>query len=132
LGLGCSSGGKLIAQNLARAAVQSLATALKQILIGRILDQRVFKAVFGFRRKARAPRVCRPRPAVPAPLAVLRPPFWQRRAQAGRRSRVRLRQRSVRPRAPIRAGPTERSMIAAASAGLPECRLARRAPEGAA
>jgi len=42
LRLGCSSGGKLIAQNLTRAAVQSLATALKQVPISRILNERVF------------------------------------------------------------------------------------------
>src|SRR6185312_13921901 len=52
LRLGCSSGGKLIAQNLTRAAVQSLATALKQVLISRLLNERMLKAVFGFRRKA--------------------------------------------------------------------------------
>src|ERR1700756_1690675 len=52
LRLGCSGGGKLIAQDLTRAAVQSLATALKQVLIGRILNERMLKAVFGFRRKA--------------------------------------------------------------------------------
>src|SRR5262249_11161061 len=52
LRLGRSRGGKLIAQNLTRAAVQSLATALKQVLISRILNERMLKAVFGFRRKA--------------------------------------------------------------------------------
>src|SRR5262245_47222686 len=52
LRLSCSSGGKLITQNLTRAVVQSLATALKQILISRILNKRVLEAVFGFRRKA--------------------------------------------------------------------------------
>src|ERR1700751_2073383 len=52
LRLGCSSGGKLISQNLTRAAVQSLATALKQVLISRILNERMLKAVFGFGRKA--------------------------------------------------------------------------------
>src|SRR5262249_45576256 len=52
LRLGCSDGGKLIAQNFTRAAVQSLATALEEILVSRILNERVLKAVFGFRRKA--------------------------------------------------------------------------------
>jgi len=52
LRLGCSGAGKLIAQNLTRAAVQGLATALKQVLVGSVLNERVFKAVFGFRRKA--------------------------------------------------------------------------------
>src|SRR5262249_28082289 len=52
LRLGCSSGWKLIAENFARTAMQRLATALEQVLIGRILDQRVFKAVVGFRWKA--------------------------------------------------------------------------------
>src|SRR5438477_5030703 len=52
LRLGCSGGGKLIAQNLTRAAVQSLATALEQVFISRILNERMLKAVFGFRRKA--------------------------------------------------------------------------------
>src|SRR5215470_8098512 len=52
LRLGSSSGGKLIAQNLARAAVQSLATAPKQVLVGSVLNERMFEAVFGFRRKA--------------------------------------------------------------------------------
>ena len=52
LRLGCSGGGKLIAQDLTRAAVQSLSTALKQVLISRILNERMLKAVFGFRRKA--------------------------------------------------------------------------------
>src|SRR5215471_17437528 len=51
LRLGCSSAGKLIAQNLARPAVQSLPTALKQVLISRILNERMLKAVFGFRRE---------------------------------------------------------------------------------
>jgi hypothetical protein len=40
LRLGCSGGGKLIAQNFTRAAVQRLATALQQILISRILNER--------------------------------------------------------------------------------------------
>ena len=52
LRLGCSSGGKLIAENLACAAVQSLATALEQVLMSRILNERMLKAVFGFWRKA--------------------------------------------------------------------------------
>ena len=50
LRLGCNGGGKLIAQNLTRAAVQSLATALQQVLISRILNERMLEAVFGFRR----------------------------------------------------------------------------------
>ena len=129
LRLGCSSGGKLIAQNLTRAAVQSLATALKQVLISRILNERMLKAVFGFRRKALHQEYVGLSQPFQRRSAVLRPPFWQRRGRAGRRSRVRLRQRSVPPHAPVRAGPTARSMIAAASAGLPECRLAHRAPD---
>ena len=48
---GCSVVGKLIAQNLSRAAMQSPATALQQVLISRILSERMFKAVFGFRRE---------------------------------------------------------------------------------
>ena len=52
LRLGYSSGGKLIAQSFSRAAVQSLAATLKQVLISRILNERMFKAVVGFRRKA--------------------------------------------------------------------------------
>ena len=52
LRLGCSSGGKLIAENLTCAAVQSLATALEQVLMSRILNERMLKAVFGFWRKA--------------------------------------------------------------------------------
>src|SRR5262249_16721393 len=52
LRLGCSGGGKLIAQNFTCAAVQSLAAAPKQVLISRILNERMLKAVFGFRRKA--------------------------------------------------------------------------------
>src|SRR5215467_10259759 len=51
LRLGRSGGDKLIAQNLTRAAVQCLATALKQVLISRILNERMLKAVFGFRRE---------------------------------------------------------------------------------
>ena len=39
LWLGRSSGGKLIAQNLSRAAMQSLAAALKQVFISRILNE---------------------------------------------------------------------------------------------
>src|SRR3974390_3152540 len=49
---GCSDGGKLIAQNFTRAAVQGLATALEQALISRILDERMLEAVFGFWWKA--------------------------------------------------------------------------------
>ena len=45
LRLGCSGGGKLIAQNFTRAAVQSLAAALKQVLVGSVLNERVFKAI---------------------------------------------------------------------------------------
>jgi len=39
---GCSSSGKLIAENLACAAVQSLATALEQVLMSRILPAAPF------------------------------------------------------------------------------------------
>ena len=42
---GCSGVGKLIAQNLSRTAVQSLPTALKQILVGRVLNERVLEAI---------------------------------------------------------------------------------------
>src|SRR5215813_14865133 len=52
LRLGCSGGGKLIAQNFTGAAVQILPAALKQVLISCILNERMLKAVFGFRRKA--------------------------------------------------------------------------------
>jgi hypothetical protein len=45
LRLGCSSGGKLIAQNLTRAAVQGLAAAPEQVLVGSVLNERVFKAI---------------------------------------------------------------------------------------
>ena len=45
LRLGGSSGGKLIAQNLSRAAVQRLPTALKQILVGSVLNERVLEAI---------------------------------------------------------------------------------------
>jgi len=43
--LGCGGVGKLIAQSLGRTAVQGLATAPKQILVGSILNKRVFKAI---------------------------------------------------------------------------------------
>ena len=49
---GCSGVSKLIVQNFSRAAVQSLATALEQVLVSRILNERMFEAVFGVRRKA--------------------------------------------------------------------------------
>src|SRR5258708_7614908 len=52
LRLGCSSGGKLIAQNFTCAAVQSQTAALEQVLVSRVLNERMFEAVFGFRRKA--------------------------------------------------------------------------------
>jgi hypothetical protein len=44
---GCSGVGKLIAQNLGRATVQGLATALEQILIGGVLDKRVLETIIG-------------------------------------------------------------------------------------
>ena len=44
--------GELIAQGFRRAPVQRLAAALEQILVGRVLDQRVLEAVFGVRRQA--------------------------------------------------------------------------------
>src|SRR6516225_9243606 len=43
---------QIVAQCLSDAAVQNLAPALKQVLISRILNERMLKAVFGFRRKA--------------------------------------------------------------------------------
>ena len=52
LRLGRSGGGKLVAQNLGDAAVQDLAPALEQILVSRVLDQRVLEAIFGFGRQA--------------------------------------------------------------------------------
>jgi hypothetical protein len=52
LRLGRGGIGKPIAQNLSRAAVQSLPTALEQVLISRILNERMLKAVFRFGREA--------------------------------------------------------------------------------
>ena len=51
LRLGRSGGGEIIAQRLADAAVQNLAAAFEQILISRILNQRVLEAIIGFRRQ---------------------------------------------------------------------------------
>ena len=50
LRFGRSAGCELVAQDLADAAVQNLAPALEQILVSRILNQRVLEAVFGLRR----------------------------------------------------------------------------------
>ena len=49
---GCSVGGELVAKDLAHAAVQNLAPALEQILISRILNERVLEAIIGSRREA--------------------------------------------------------------------------------
>ena len=41
-----------IAQEFGGAAVQSLAAALEQAVVGRVLNQRVLEAISGFRRRA--------------------------------------------------------------------------------
>ena len=48
-GLGAA---RLVAQHLGRAAMQRLAAALEQALVGRVLDQRVLEAIVGLRWRA--------------------------------------------------------------------------------
>ena len=45
--LGRCRGGEAIAQYLGDAAVQNLAPALEQILVGRVLDERVLETIIG-------------------------------------------------------------------------------------
>ena len=52
LWLGRSGDGDVVAQHLGDAAVQNLAPALEQILIGRVLYERVLEPIIGFRRQA--------------------------------------------------------------------------------
>ena len=52
LRFGRSGAGELVAQGLADAAVQNLAPALEQILISRVLNERVLEAIVGIRRQA--------------------------------------------------------------------------------
>ena len=42
----------LIAQDFGGSAVQRLAAALEQAVVGRVLDQRVLEAISGFGRRA--------------------------------------------------------------------------------
>ena len=49
---GRSGAGKFVAQGFADAAVQKLAPALEQILISRILNERVLEVIVGIRRRA--------------------------------------------------------------------------------
>ena len=50
LRLGRIAGCEVVAQDLGDAAVQNLTPALEQILISRVLNQRVLEAVFGLWR----------------------------------------------------------------------------------
>ena len=43
--VGCSRVGRLVTQNLGHAAQRSLTTGPKQILVGSVLNERVFKAI---------------------------------------------------------------------------------------
>ena len=43
---------ELIAQRLGGATVKRLAAAFEQVLVGRVLDQRVLETIFGVRRQA--------------------------------------------------------------------------------
>ena len=52
LRLGRRGVGKMVAQNFGDAAMQNLAPALEQILIGRILNERVLEPIVGFGRQA--------------------------------------------------------------------------------
>ena len=45
-------GARAFAQSLGRAAMQRLAAALEQAVVGRVLDQRVLEAIVGLRRRA--------------------------------------------------------------------------------
>jgi hypothetical protein len=75
LRLGRRGVGKMVAQNFGDAAVQHLTPALEQILISRILNERVLEPIVGFGRQAlhqvsasasRSSAVCRAPPSIPA------------------------------------------------------------------
>ncbi len=114
------------------AAMQRLAAALEQAVVGGVLDQRVLEAIV--RLRAARPRRTggRRRRAAPTTLAAPARRVRRRRAAACRRNRVQEPRRSARPRAPRRAGRGARRATAARSAGWPERRPARRVQEAGA
>ncbi len=60
----------VVAQDFGRAAVQRLAAALEQAVVGGVLDQRVLEAIVGLRRRRPRRTGGRPRRAAPTTLAA--------------------------------------------------------------
>ena len=118
----------IVAQDFRGAAVQRLAAALEQALVGRVLDQRMLEAIGPLRAGALDEEQVRMDEPCRAPDLVSRGrrPRLQRRA-AHKKNRARAPRRSARLRALRRAGRAARRATAEASAGSPANRPVRRA-----